>query len=286
MKLVTLAGAGVFLLVVAAIAVVAAPEVRGQVLRERPAVHFRTLLHGGSAIGVELRDVDEADVRREQLPALSGAVVVEVAGSSPAADAGFRAGDVVVTFDQERVRSARHLSRLIDETPAGREVTATVIRAGERLEMTVAPRAAGVADALGREWRAFGGSVEVPRSLDFFRGREVPAVIARPRARLGVTTSELTDQLGEYFGATGGGVLVASVTDDTPASRAGLRAGDVITRVEEDAVRTAVQLQRRLNEASGEVELTIVRDRQERTLTVTLEPRDTRRLVPRTAVRK
>jgi serine protease Do len=81
-------------------------------------------------------------------------------------------------------------------------------------------------------------------------------------------------------------VLVASVTDDTPASRAGLRAGDVITRVEEDAVRTAVQLQRRLNEASGEVELTIVRDRQERTLTVTLEPRDTRRLVPRTAVRK
>jgi S1-C subfamily serine protease len=120
MKLVTLAGAGVFLLVVAAIAVVAAPEVRGQVLRERPAVHFRTLLHGGSAIGVELRDVDEADVRREQLPALSGAVVVEVAGSSPAADAGFRAGDVVVTFDQERVRSARHLSRLIDETPAGR----------------------------------------------------------------------------------------------------------------------------------------------------------------------
>jgi serine protease Do len=88
-------------------------------------------------------------------------------------------------------------------------------------------------------------------------------------ARLGVTVQELTDQLAGYFGA-GDGVLVTTVGDDSAARTAGLRAGDVITRVDGEAVTNGAELRRRLTDAEGTATLTIVRDRKEQTITVTL----------------
>jgi S1-C subfamily serine protease len=84
-----------------------------------------------------------------------------------------------------------------------------------------------------------------------------------------VTVQELTGQLGEYFGVTGG-VLVTSVIDSSSANAAGLRAGDVITRVSDQPVTSEADLRRRLADASGDVALTIVRDRKTQTITVTL----------------
>ena len=60
-------------------------------------------LLGGSGIGVTIRDVDSADVTREKLPASLGAVVDDVRADSPAAKAGIRAGDVIVSFDGEKI---------------------------------------------------------------------------------------------------------------------------------------------------------------------------------------
>jgi serine protease Do len=103
------------------------------------------------------------------------------------------------------------------------------------------------------------------------------------RGRLGVTVQELSGQLGEYFGATAG-VLVTAVDDDTPASQAGIKAGDVITRVGGMAVRTAPELQRRLADADGEVEIVIVREKKEQTIRATVRrdervQREARRIV-------
>ena len=274
--LLKVAGTGVFLLGLAALAVVIAPAARGQVeARDAPSVQIRTLLGSGSAIGVELRDVDEADVRREGLPEPAGAVVAEVGSNGPAAAAGFRAGDVVVTFDGERVRSARQLSRLIEDTPDGRVVPVVVIRDGNRVELSVAPAPPeSVFAGPLRDWQDY--AVRVPRSLERL---ELPRDLAQTygtyvlsgRSRLGVTVSELTDQLGEYFGASSGGMLVTSVSEGTPAEAAGLRAGDVIARVAGQPVRTAGELQRRIADVSGEVELTVVRDRREQTIRATIE---------------
>jgi serine protease Do len=280
--LVKIAWVGVLAICVLALGFIVAPTaLRGQSVRERPFTEIRTHLLGGSAIGASLRDVDSADVTREKLSGQTGAVIEEVDRDGPAARAGFRAGDVVVSFDGEKIRSARHLARLVEETPDGREVTASVVRGGESVTLKVTPEASSRYGALA-PFREFGFSWPDSRTFEFSRPMPDPNPdleprVVRPdrfsfyssrRGRLGVEVQGLTDQLGQYFGTTTG-VLVANVEDGSPAKTAGLKAGDVITKVDGRTVRDANDLTRFISQASTEVTLTIVRDRQEQTLKAT-----------------
>jgi len=276
--LLKIAGLAVVLFGALALVVAFAPSLRGQVIRERPWVELRSQVLGGSEIGVTIRDADAADVTREKLPEAFGAVVEDVRRDSAAAKAGVRAGDVFVAFDGERIRSARQLSRLIDESPAGREVAATVIRNGQKVDLKLTAEAVHTWSGFGalRELRDFPWaehfSIRVPE-------RAAPGALERDdrflreflpvsgRGRLGIDVQELTGQLGDYFG-TPDGLLVTTVDEGTPARAAGLKAGDVITKVNDRDVRTAVDLRRELARASGETRLTLVRERKTQTVTV------------------
>ena len=101
---------------------------------------------GGSHIGISIQDIEQAGLTEPDAPT-EGAVVEAVREGSPAGEAGVEPGDVVVEFDGERVRSARQLSRLVQETPAGRAVSATIVRDGARVDVDVVPEA-------GRGWLA------------------------------------------------------------------------------------------------------------------------------------
>jgi membrane-associated protease RseP (regulator of RpoE activity) len=94
------------------------------------------------------------------------------------------------------------------------------------------------------------------------------------RGRLGVTLQSLTPQLGEYFG-TKDGALVSGVAEDSVAARAGLKAGDVITAVNDKPVASPSDVSRAVSAAEDGSELTIAytRDRKTATAKVTLEPR-------------
>jgi membrane-associated protease RseP (regulator of RpoE activity) len=85
---------------------------------------------------------------------------------------------------------------------------------------------------------------------------------------------ELTKQLADYFGITDGkGALVTSVTEDGPAAKAGVKAGDVITAVDGEAVDSPGDISRVINrKKEGEVALTIIRNKSQQTIRVT--PRD------------
>src|SRR4029450_13838284 len=128
MKILKIAGIGVAVLGVAALAVLIAPTLRGHAQAGRESLVLTGHGVGGSEIGLSVRDVESVDVTSAKLPAPAGAVVEDVHTGSPAEKAGFKSGDVIVTFDGEKVRSARHLTRLVQETPEGREVTAVVGR--------------------------------------------------------------------------------------------------------------------------------------------------------------
>jgi membrane-associated protease RseP (regulator of RpoE activity) len=95
------------------------------------------------------------------------------------------------------------------------------------------------------------------------------------RARLGVGIEELTPQLAEYFG-TKDGVLVTSVEPETPAAKAGLKAGDVITSVNGKAVSNGGELIEAVQSADDGAEVTVgyVRDKKAATAKATLEPRE------------
>ena len=85
----------------------------------------------------------------------------------------------------------------------------------------------------------------------------------------------LTSQLGEYFGVKNGeGILVRSVEKGSKAEAAGLKAGDVIIRVDNDRISDTREWSRMLrNRDSGTVKVGILRDRREQTLTIAVPER-------------
>jgi predicted metalloprotease with PDZ domain len=155
------------------------------------------------------------------------------------------------------------------------------MRNGDRRDLTVTPAARQAEDRwLGRD-RVRGA---LDRLADLPYDFDLPRIVVAPRSRLGATLEPLTPQLAEYFG-TKGGLLVSSVAQNTAASRAGLKAGDVITAVNGRAIESGADLTRELAEARqrGTVTLGIMRDRKTMEVTAQLEsarPRDGRPLRP------
>lgn len=240
----------------------------------------------GARIGVTVEDLDEADARQ-----MKGGVRVEtVTPDGPADKAGVKAGDTITEFDGERVRSTMQFSRLVRETPPGRQVAVALARAGQRMNVTITPDGRSLADDFGF------------RMLDIPRAARIPAPAApmsprspRPPAlapdafdlpgllrlgsgrRLGVTIETLDDQLAEYFGVKEG-VLVKSVLNGSAAEKAGIKAGDVITGLNGSKLYDASDLNRSLDRlaTSGEFTAEVVRDKKALSLKGKLETRETR----------
>jgi serine protease Do len=270
-----------------------------------------TLSSGGPRIGVRVRDVEVSDVTRQKLADQAGAVVEQVDSETPAAKAGLRAGDVVVAFDGERVRSARQLDRLVEETPPGRSVKMSIVRDTAKLDVDVTPESSSFARSLPRmrgHEGADADSFSFKRDLDTGRmsdelletlrnrkferfavpsfefdwdGGDFPAVLGGGgRGRLGVSTEAVSGQLATYFGVESG-VLVRQVDESSAAAKAGVKAGDVITAVNGRAVKDAGDLRREIVDATEgdakdakdakEITLNVTRDKKPITLKATLE---------------
>jgi serine protease Do len=252
---------------------------------------------GGSRIGASVRDVDADDVKERKLASESGAVLSDVDDDTPASRAGLKAGDVVVEYDGERVRSARQLTRLVQETPSGRKVGVVVSRDGSRMTFTVEPEAGSFPSVYAfttppvppappappRAPRAPRAPMPPSFDRDFEFAPEPPDLrdlevfrdgfaYSFGGGRLGVSLQTLSDQLATNLGAEDG-VLVTEVNDDSAASKAGLRAGDVITKVDGREIDNTGDVMRALGRATGEIEIEIVRDKKKQTVKATLEDR-------------
>ena len=252
------------------------PVVSGQTVTGRnPLVDWKQGVIGGTSVGVDVRDVDEADVKREKLPGSMGAVVEDVRSDSAAAKAGMKAGDVIVSFDGERVRSARHFERIVSETPGGRTVDASVMRDGSRVNLKVTVATVDPFEPLKSytyTWKnqPEAWAMSMPKMETFYSGNLGPQLGFFGRSRLGIGVQNLTEQLGEYFG-TSHGALVTAVDDGTPAKAAGLKAGDVITKINGETVSDEADLRRKLGAARGETTITVMRDKKELTLKAKIE---------------
>jgi serine protease Do len=267
-----------------AIAAVVAPPVRGQT-RVTPKVRALEMLSGGSRIGVSIRDVEESDSKTAQ----AGVIVEEVATESPGEKAGIRKGDAIVEFDGERVRSVRQLTRVVQETPSGRTVSAVLLREGKKTPVSITPRDDGRF--------SFSGFDDLGDFSPEFKFRVAPRVTPPPpptppsppmvwdfdgligrSGRLGISIDSLSPQLAEYFG-TKEGVLVSSVSDNSAAAKAGLKAGDVITNFNGSTINDPQDLRRRIQSLNDgdEFTVTVMRDRKPVTLKGKAESPERRR---------
>jgi serine protease Do len=226
-----------------------------------------------SYLGIGLDEVTPETVTRLKLKAERGAVVIDVAADSPAAKAGLQKDDVIVRWDGEQIESAIQLSRLRRETPSGRTVRLGIVRDGREIEVSLqlAERPQRVRGARGRIYapRVAGTRFRPERVI---RPRTISPRAIR-RGPIGMQMLSLTPQMAEYFGlGQRSGALVTWVDQDSSAAKAGLKAGDVILSISGETVEDPGDAWRTLRQKAGEtVEIKVMRDRREQSLTVQLE---------------
>lgn len=239
-------------------------------------------LIGGTYLGVNLAEINADRARELKLREAYGVEITRVEEGSPAEKAGLKTGDVVLEYNGLRVEGMEQFGRLVRETPAGREVKLLISRNGAN-QTIAATAGTRKARTLTGNMRDFFPGVDMPE----FHLPDMPQVFTTWRSpMLGVEGESLSSQLATYFGVKEG-VLVRSVLKDTAAEKAGIKAGDVITKVDGSKVTTPNELASAIRSASSKktfpVELT--RDRHETTVSVTVEDgRSERPGLPRTRV--
>jgi serine protease Do len=253
------------------------------------------LLVRGNFLGVRTEEITRENMSRYNLSGEPrGVGVREVVKASPAERAGLREGDVILRFDGEPVSSVRKLTRLIEESAPEHAARLTILRGGSEQELsaTLSRRdpfveagafpfsVYGMEDALRLGDEALKNSEVWKRNEEKMRrkveemGRKHPGLFAvGSTRRIGVSTSPLGKQLADYFGVSHG-LLVNSVEAGSPA-------GDVVTEAGGQRVEEVSDLMRALGtREEGEVTLTLVRDRKQRTVRVTPERRPGVNLMP------
>jgi len=261
-------GVATLMLLIAAATPAVEAQVRGLTM---PRIGEMMLEGGGSEVGVSVRDLNSDEIAKAKLPQPGGVLVEAVREGSPASRAGLMNGDIVVEFDGERVRGVRHFMRLVRETPPGRGVKGTIVRAGMRRELEITPdagdrrvRALPDLSQLEERLRALPQIPDFPTDLD-----PTPDLQVSPRGAIGVTLAPLGDQLAGYFGVQEG-VLVSSVMTGSAAAQAGLKAGDVITALNGRPVKSVNEVTRAVRDAKPgtALEMRLFRDKKEMTVKV------------------
>src|SRR5258708_1997695 len=227
---------------------------------------FSFLMDGGAFLGVGTEDISKENMGRYGMREVRGAGVTQVVRDSPAEKAGLKKDDVILRFDGESVTSARKLSRLVSESSPDQTVPITISRGGAEQEVSATLSKHSMKNLLGTAIRD-----DVMKGIE----KDWPQIKAGDgnfvfnfgaNRRIGVSTQPLTRQLADYFGAKDGGLLITSVNENSPAARAGLKAGDVITAVYGEKVDSSGDIVRAINKKEeGEISLTGLRDQNSRT---------------------
>ena len=180
----------------------------------------------------------------------------------PASKAGIKHGDVILEYNGQHVEGGAQFVRMVQEIPAGRKAELQVWRNGARQSVTA---------TIGtRQERAFTFIPNIPFPPELPMIPDTPHdMFAWRSTLLGIETEGLNSQLAEFFGVKEG-VLVRSVIKGSAAETAGLKAGDVITKVDGKVVTSPRTLTPLLRKSDKSLTLTVVRNHKEITLNVKL----------------
>ncbi|HEY6446762.1 MAG TPA: PDZ domain-containing protein [Acidobacteriaceae bacterium] len=232
------------------------------------------LAHGTPGyLGVATSDIDSERATQLKLKDTRGAEVVNVDHDAPACKAGIRLHDVILQMNNQLVEGEAQLRRMLRDTPVGRTVSLLISRDGQQQNFTVqlVDRSTLEADAWSQHIpvEPDDDPIALPSASSSF-GSGFLSVLGMNSAYTGLELDMLGPQLADYFGVhSGQGLLVKRVDDNSPGSAAGLRAGDVITRVNGRIMATTSQWLHTMHSNRGkQVELTVVRDRKEATVTI------------------
>ena len=215
----------------------------GGTVSAKPAVKDKD--SGKAFLGVYLQDLDRDTQEALELDSRQGALVEDVVEDGPAAKAGMKAEDVIIVFDGKKVSDSGDLREFISDRKAGEEVKVVVVRDGKEKNLTVRldkGQASWVdVERIEKMIPRVGDSRTFSFSMPGFN-----------RPRMGVQITDLSEQLGEYFGVTDGqGALITEVVEESPAQKAGLKAGDVIVKIDTDDIENTSDVYEALEDFEG-----------------------------------
>jgi len=270
---------------------------------EAPRGFAWTFQGDGGYLGVQTQEVTRENFAKYSLRDVRGVAVEKVMEKSPAEAAGIRTGDVIVRFNGEEVTSARKLTRLVGEVDPDHQVSLTIVRGGKEQEVTVTVGKHPTPEFFNGNFEFKMppiGNLNMPDWQDHFKNlpdfknmpqfKDMPDFKNLPKGdfkfafpdgqgfawtgggrQIGVGITPLSKQLADHFRVEGG-AMVNDVRENSPAAKAGLKAGDIIVEAGGKPVKNQMDLIKAINEKKdGDIQLTIVRDGDRQTISVTPE---------------
>ncbi len=269
---------------------------RGVAFAARPGAPGASASHRAvqGYLGVDVRDLHEDEAAVLKLKGPQGAVIQHVDHDGPAGKCGLRERDVILQLNGQQINGQEQLRKMLHEMPAGRGVTLVLLRDSQKLTISTqmanreeverqawqqhltvpTPAPAPVSEADTSTSPAHGSSGGFISSSAAALSATSHTIISTlsPFTYTGATVESLGPQLAGFFGVQSPdgksvGVLVHSVDANSPASDAGLRAGDVVLRVNGTAVKNSSLWYKMMRENKGKkVSVSVLRDRKEQTL--------------------
>lgn len=225
--------------------------------------------HSGAYLGVQIAAVTPQRASALKLQEPVGAIITYVDQDGPACHAGLKENDVVVAFDGSKVDGPEQLQGLIHASPPQKTVTLTIVRNGQRQDLKVTLGSWNVMSH-ARAMPAITLGSPPPPFHAYPPDLEIPAFTVLS-ARHGLVVESLSPQLADFFGVPRGhGVLVRSVEGGSPAAAAGLKAGDVILKVNNETVHDMADWQRGMHVQATKVSVNIWREKHEQTVVINL----------------
>ena len=234
-----------------------------------------------SYLGVQTENISKDNLSNYGLSEVRGVGISKVVEDSPAAKSGLQKGDVIIKFEGEEVTGINKLTRLISEVAPDHTAKITIWRDGGEREISVTLGKSDIPQLRSGNFSLENMPPLSPRTMQIaplpsLGSSDANGFIWQGGAnrQIGVGVMPLTRQLGDYFGvADGKGLLVNNVRENSPAAKAGLKAGDVIVEINGKEAKTMLDLIRALNEKTeGGVTLTFLRDKNRQTVNVMPEP--------------
>ena len=220
-------------------------------------------------LGVIISDLDED--QRKETGVKEGAYIIEVVEDTEAEKIGLKKGDVITKFDGKDIKDADDLHDIIGDIEEEKEIQLSVIR--EKKDMNFKAKLRKVDE--DKKIEVFiddedvhidFGELPMGEHFEYFFNKG-----SRKGGFLGVNARNISESMLEYF-EVGHGVLVEEVIKDTPAEKAGLKAGDIITKINDRDIKDYNDLIRTLNFYDPDEKVTVYFSRKggKKNVTVTL----------------
>ncbi|MCM8766276.1 MAG: Do family serine endopeptidase [Candidatus Omnitrophica bacterium] len=178
-------------------------------------------------LGINIQDIDEKIMDYFGLEDKEGVIVAEVISDTPAEKAGLKEGDIIKTYEGEKIKDSNDLMVKVGYTPVGKKVKLGIIREGKELDIVVEVGERPEEVSLAKE-----------KVSEVWRGMRVENLTPEEAKKRGL----------EVFR----GVIIVKIEENSPAEEAGLSEGDIILSINNISIKNLEDYRKVTNSLKGD----------------------------------